>query len=116
MHAALSLSAQHGIEWCRLSSVTAEKVPKPSVTLQMPFAAHGRASTVIPFGVKQYPGPTSRRFCASTGVVLVKAALEICGPSNVGSVGPSAIAPKDVNVTVHDSANVIGGMDGSIRQ
>jgi hypothetical protein len=48
--------------------------------------------------------------------VLVEAPLEIGRPSNIGSVSSLAIAAKDIDVTVHKSANVIGGTDGYIRQ
>jgi len=48
--------------------------------------------------------------------VLVEAPLEIGRPSNIGSVSSLAIAAKDVDITVHESANVMGGTDGHIRQ
>jgi hypothetical protein len=72
----------------------------------MPFAAHGCASRIVSFGVKKNPVPTSRRFCASASVMLLKPPIEIGRPPDIGSVIGGAFTPQDVDVTGHNPSPV----------
>ncbi len=79
-----------------------QHLPKLPIALEMPFAAHGCASSMVSFGVEKNATSSPRRFCASTRVMLLKTPAKIGRPPNVGLVFSPALVSKNVDVTVHD--------------